>query len=154
MSAGRVVSGDTIVMHYKLGSQSGAELENTFDAEPITLTLGRDELAPSLERYLIGLPLHERHVFMLDPAQAFGYRDEALIQRILLSEFPITLTPQPNAMIEFQMPNGATLAGRVLEVGPSEAVVDFNHPLADCPALFEVEILEINSAAILSPGSR
>lgn len=153
MSEGRVASGDTIVMHYKLGSQSGAELENTFDAEPITLTLGRNELASNLEYYLIGLPLHERHVFMLDPAQAFGYRDEGLIQRIALSEFPATLTPEPDAMIEFQMPSGVTLAGNVLEVGPSEAVVDFNHPLADYPVLFEVEILAINSAAIQPPGS-
>lgn len=148
-----VALGDRILMHYKLGSQSGAELENTFDAEPITLTLGQNELAPNLEQYLIGLPLHERHVFMLDPAQAFGYRDAALIQKILLKEFPAAITPAPDAMIEFQMPNGATLAGRVLEVGANEVVVDFNHPLADCPVLFEVEVLEINSMAIPPPDS-
>lgn len=140
----RVAPGNTILMHYKLGSQNGAELENTFDAGPIEITLGRNELALNLERCLIGLPLHERHVFMLDPAQAFGRRDERLIQRIPLSEFPPEITPQPQAMIEFQMPNGATLPGVIQAIGSSEAVVDFNHPLADCPVLFEVEILEIN----------
>lgn len=140
----RVAPGNTILMHYKLGSQNGAELENTFDADPIEITLGRNELALNLERCLIGLPLHERHVFMLDPAQAFGRRDEHLIQRIPLSEFPPEITPQPQAMIEFQMPNGATLPGVIQAIGSSEAVVDFNHPLADCPVLFEVEILEIN----------
>lgn len=148
-----VAMGDTILMHYKLGSQNGAELENTFDEDPIEITLGRNELAQNLERCLIGLPSHERHVFMLDPAQAFGHRDECLIQRIPLSEFPPEITPHVKAMIEFQMPNGATLPGVIQAIGPSEAVVDFNHPLADCPVLFEVEILEINSPGNHPPGS-
>jgi FKBP-type peptidyl-prolyl cis-trans isomerase 2 len=133
-------------MHYKLASPNGAEFENTFDDDPIEITLGRNELALNLERCLIGLPLHERHVFMLESEQAFGCRDERLIQRIPLSGFPPEITPQAKAMIEFQMPNGATLPGVIQEIGPSEAVVDFNHPLADCPVVFEVEILEINSA--------
>lgn len=139
--------GDTLLMHYKLGSQHGAVLENTFDSDPIEITLGSNDLAQNLEQFLIGLPPHERHVFMLDPVQAFGFRDEALIQRIALSEFPSEITPHAEAVIAFQMPNGASLTGRVMEVGPSEALVDFNHPLADHPVLFEVEILAINSAA-------
>jgi len=140
----RVALGDTIRLHCKLSSPNGTEFENTFDDEPIEITLGQNELALNLERCLINLPLHERHVFMLDPAQAFGCRDERLIQRIPLSEFPPDITPHVKAMIEFQMPNGTTLPGVIQAIGPSEAVVDFNHPLADCPVLFEVEILEIN----------
>jgi len=140
----RVAQGDTILMHYKLASPNGVEVENTFDDEPIEITLGQNELALNLERCLINLSLHERHVFMLDPAQAFGCRDERLIQRLPLSEFPPDITPHVKAMIEFQMPNGTTLPGVIQAIGPSEAVVDFNHPLADCPVLFEVEILEIN----------
>lgn len=139
-----VAPGDTVLMSYKLSSPDGTEFENTFKDEPIEITLGQSELALNLERCLYGLTLHERHVFMLDPAQAFGHRDERMIQRISLAEFPPELTPQPKAMIEFRMPNGTTLTGLIQEVGSSEAVVDFNHPLADCPVLFEVEILKIN----------
>lgn len=148
-----VAQGDTILMHYKLGTQNGAELENTFDNDPIEITLGRNELALNLERCLIGLPLHERHVFMLDPAQAFGCRDERLIQRIPLAEFPPEIAPQVTAMIEFKMPNGATLPGVIQEIEASEAVVDFNHPLADCPVLFEVEVLKITQTGNHPPGS-
>ena len=148
-----VASGDTILMHYKLGSQNGAELENTFDHAPIEITLGQNELAQNLEHYLIGLRLHERHVFMLDPAQAFGYRDERLMQRIPLSEFPPGITPRVAAMIEFQMPNGATLPGLIQAIGLREAVVDFNHPLADSPVLFEVEVLALKQTGNRPPGS-
>lgn len=139
-----VASGDTIKLHYKLSSPNGTVFENTFDDEPMDITLGQNALAQNLENFLIGLPPHERHVFMLDPAQAFGCRDERLIQRIPISEFPATIKPEPRAMIEFQMPNGSSLPGVIQEIGASDAVVDFNHPLADCPVLFEVEILEIS----------
>jgi FKBP-type peptidyl-prolyl cis-trans isomerase 2 len=33
----------------------------------------------------------------------------------------------------------------------SAAVVDFNHPLSDCPVHFEVEILQITPVAQLPP---
>lgn len=138
-----IVSGDTIQMHYKLSSRNEVVLENTFDEAPIQITLGSGELALNLEQYLIGLPLHERHVFMLDPVQAFGFRDERLIQRIPLAEFPPGMALQEQAMIAFKMPNGTTLPGLVLTLEPNQAVVDFNHPLADCAVLFEVEVLEI-----------
>ena len=139
-----VASGDTLRLHYTLSSQNGTVFENTFDDEPIEIALGKNDLAQNLEHFLIGLPLHERHVFMLEPAQAFGCRDERLIQRIPLTEFPAAIKPEPRAMIEFQMPNGTTMPGVIQEIGTSEAVVDFNHPLADCSVIFEVEILEIS----------
>jgi FKBP-type peptidyl-prolyl cis-trans isomerase SlpA len=142
----RVAMGDTIRLHLKLSSPNGEVFENTFDDQPMEMILGTNALAPNLEQYLIDLPLHERHVFMLDPAQAFGSSDERLIQRIPLTEFPPDIQPQVKEMIEFQMPNGATMPGVVQNIGASEAIVDFNHPLADCPVIFEVEILEISPA--------
>jgi len=140
--------GDTIVLHYKLSSSSGADIESTFEDAPIEITLGQGELAANLENCLLGLPLHERHVFMLEAAQAFGCWSESLVQRLPLTEFPPDMVLAPQTMIEFQLPNGTTLPGVIREIDQSEAVVDFNHPLSDCPVNFEVEVLEIKQ-----PGS-
>jgi len=140
--------GDTIVLHYKLSSSNGADIESTFEGEPLEITLGQGELAWNLENCLLGLPLHERHVFMLEAAQAFGCHDESLVQRLPLTEFPPYMRLAPQMMIEFQLPNGTTMPGVIREIDQSEAVVDFNHPLSDCPVNFEVEVLEIKR-----PGS-
>jgi len=140
--------GDTIVLHYKLSSSSGADIESTFEDAPIEITLGQGELAANLENCLLGLPLHERHVFMLEAAQAFGCWSESLVQRLPLTEFPPDMVLAPQTMIEFQLPNGTTLPGVIREIDQSEAVVDFNHPLSDCPVNFEVEVLEINPKKI------
>jgi len=140
--------GDTIVLHYKLSSSNGADIESTFEDAPIEITLGQGELAANLENCLLGLPLHERHVFMLEAAQAFGCWSESLVQRLPLTEFPPDMVLAPQTMIEFQLPNGTTLPGVIREIDQSEAVVDFNHPLSDCPVNFEVEVLEINPKKI------
>jgi len=140
--------GDSIVLHYKLSSSDGTEIESTFDDAPIELTLGQGELAWNLENCLLGLPLNERHVFMLEATQAFGSWNESLVQRLPLTEFPADMSLAPQMMIEFQLPNGTTMPGVVREIDQSEAVVDFNHPLSDCPVNFEVEVLEIKR-----PGS-
>ncbi len=135
--------GDTLLLHYSVSSPTGAIAESTFGGEPVTVTLGQGALAETLERCLIGLTPGERHVFLLEPGQAFGYSDPALVQRMARSAFPADVPLKPNALIEFNLPNGTTLPGLIKEVGQDEVVVDFNHPLSDCPVNFEVEVLEI-----------
>lgn len=142
----RVGAGDTLLMHYKLSSANGAEIESTFAHEPIEITLGQGALAWNLESCLLGLPPHERHVFMLEPAQAFGCFDERLIQRLARADFPADTVLAPQMVMEFQLPNGTSMPGTIQEIGAEEVVVDFNHPLSDCPVHFEVEVLKIVSA--------
>ncbi len=138
-----VGAGATIVLHYKLSSANGVVFENTFDQEPVTLTLGEGGLAWNLEHCLLGLPINERHVFMLEPAQAFGSHDERLVQRLPLTDFSPEMRLAPQMMIEFSLPNGTTMPGTVREIIQNEVVVDFNHPLSDCAVNFEVEVLKI-----------
>lgn len=152
--AGQLVAmGDTIVLDYKISSQTGVDFESTFDDDPIELTIGQGELAASLEQCLLGLAAGERYVFMLEPEQAFGHSDERLVQHIPLESFPPEIALRENTMIEFTLPNGNTLPGVVREIGQAEAMVDFNHPLSDCPVLFEVEVREIRRPADRPPHS-
>jgi len=149
-----VAHGDTVTVHYRLSSQTGHEFESTFGGEPATFVLGQGELADSLERWMIGLPVGETHVFLLEGGQAFGSCDPALVQRIPLADFPPDMQVEAHTLMEFSLPNGTTLPGTVLEKTQSEAVVDFNHPLCDCPVQFEVEVLAIRRPEIRPPGSR
>lgn len=149
-----VAQGDTITLHYRLSSQNGHEIESTFGGEPAVIVMGQGELAENLERWLIGLPVNEVHVFQLEADQAFGRCDPALVQHIPLAEFPSDMPVEPGALIEFALPNGSLLPGTIVEKMQDEAVVDFNHPLCDCHVLFEVEVLAIRRPESPAPGSR
>ena len=135
--------GATVLLHFRISSQHGHEIDSTFSGEPIQITLGQQTLAENLEKCLIGLAVGERHVFQLEPYQAFGVHDAALIQEIDLTEFPQGMLPKENSLIDFTMPSGVTLAGTIKSFTQTHAMVDFNHPLSDCPILFEVEVVQI-----------
>lgn len=145
MSAARTVArGDRIELRYALRPRGGDDLISNFDDDaPETVTLGDGTLAPALEQWLIDLAPGERHVFLLDPWQAFGESQPELIQTLPRGDLPDDTAFEVDQLVEFAMPNGQTLAGHILEIGDEAVKVDFNHPLADLSVEFEVEIVRI-----------
>lgn len=144
MTTRTVAPGDTLELRYALRPRGGDDIVANFDdATPDTVTLGDGTLAPALEEWLIDLPPGERHVFLLDPWQAFGASQPELIQTLPRSDIPDDIVLEVDQLFEFALPNGQTLAGRVLEIGDDTVKVDFNHPLADLCIEFEVEIVRI-----------
>lgn len=136
-------SGDTVILHFRIAVPDGGEIDSTFGAEPATLTLGSGQLAEGLERCLLGLAPGERRAFRLEPREAFGESRPELVQTLPPGRFQGEVPPRPDSLIEFSLPGGETLAGTVKAVTPDGVVVDFNHPLSDCPILFEVEVLAL-----------
>jgi FKBP-type peptidyl-prolyl cis-trans isomerase SlpA len=144
MTARTVAPGDTIQLRYALRPRGSEDIISNFeDAEAETITLGDGTLAPTLEQWLIDLPTGERHVFLLDPWQAFGASQSELIQTLPRTDLPADMIFEVDQLVEFAMPNGQTMAGHILEIGDTAIKVDFNHPLADLCIEFEVEIVRI-----------
>lgn len=49
----------------------------------------------------------------------------------------------PGDVIEFPAPGGTSFSGVLKQLDDTHALLDFNHPLAGRPVVFEVEILGI-----------
>ena len=133
--------GDTVDLRYALRLSDGTEILSNFDdPEADQITLGDGTLAPKLEQWLIGLAEGERHVFLLEPEQAFGVSTPEKIHRLprarIASDTPLNI----DTLVEFTLDDGQTLTGKILNIGMEHVEVDFNHPLADLPLQFEVEI--------------
>ncbi len=132
-----------VTLHYRVATGDDTELVSTFDSTPATLQLGSGELAPTLERCLVGIVVGERHVFLLEPEQAFGSHNPQLVQRVGLADLPPDATPERHGLIEFASPAGAKFTGIVREMDSAAVLVDFNHPLAGKHVRFEVELIGI-----------
>jgi FKBP-type peptidyl-prolyl cis-trans isomerase SlpA len=143
----RVKLDSLVTLHYRVATGDDIEVIATFGSTPATLQLGSGELAPPLEACLEDLPVGERHVFLLEPSQAFGPHNPDLVRRMPKSELPnggADITPL--TLVEFAAPNelgGAKFAGLVREIDESAALIDFNHPLAGKSIRFEVEVIGI-----------
>ena len=147
MTARVAAHGDTLSLRYALRLRDGTEILSNFDdPEPDTLTLGDGTLAPNLEQWLIGLAVGERHVFLLDPEQAFGVSQPDLIHNLPRAEVETGEPLQVTGLVEFTTADGQTLTGQILEIGEETVRVDFNHPLADLPIEFEIEIVQLHES--------
>ncbi len=140
--------GSFLTLHYRLASAAGADVVNTFNDKPATLSLGTGELAPAMEARLIGLPEGARASFDLAAGEAFGARNPQLLQRVkraLLSELGDPDEPYAvGDVVRFPTPDGAgSYAGVVREVGDDWLLFDFNHPLAGAPLRFEVHVIGV-----------
>lgn len=146
--------GDTISLRYALRLTNGSEILSNFDdAQADAFTLGDGTLSPNLEKWLLGIGQGERHVFILEPEQAFGLSSLDKIHQLPANQIAPDLSLQPGNLVEFTMPDGQTLAGKILELGTDTIRVDFNHPLADLPIEFEVEIMQFHETPATHPDT-
>lgn len=150
-----VQQGSFLTLHYRIAGpavdgQPGADIINTFDGKPATLSLGTGELSPAIEQRLIGLIEGTRTSFELPAGEAFGERNPDLLQwvaRKLLNELGDPDEQyKVGDVVQFPTPDGmGQYAGSVQQVKASGDAVqfDFNHPLAGLPVVFEVLVIGV-----------
>lgn len=138
-----VLADSLVTLNYRVSNLEGVEFIGTFDAAPAVLKLGNDELAPALERCLVGMRVDERKVFELPAAEGFGPHMDHLVQRIPRDRLPDGDKLVAHTLLEFDAPNGARFTGLILETDSQTALIDFNHPLAGKPVRFEAQIIGV-----------
>lgn len=137
--------GSGVTMHFSLRLADGMLVESSFDDEPISFVLGDGTLDRGLELALLGLVAGDRQTLSLMPGQAYGMRDEALLQRVRKSLFPEDMLLEPGQIVGFSGEDGEDMAGAIIEIGDDDVQVDFNHPLAGREIEFEVHILAVEN---------
>ena len=143
-----VQPGSFLTLHYRLAGPDGADIINTFNDKPATLSLGTGELAPAMEQRLLGLAEGTRASFDLPAGEAFGERNTELLQRVkrgLLDELgDPDETYHVGDVVQFPTPDGTgAYAGVVREVADEWVLFDFNHPLAGQAVTFEIELIGV-----------
>ena len=136
-----------LTLHYRLSGPQG-DVINTFNDKPATLSLGSGVLSPALEQRLLGVTEGTRTTFELAAGLAFGERNPDMqqwVSKTLLKEMGDP-DEQYNVgdVVQFPAPNGqGSFAGSVQQVTQDSLLFDFNHPLANQPVTFEVQIIGI-----------
>ena len=143
-----VQPGSFLTLHYRLCGPDGADLINTFHDKPATLSLGTGELAPAMEARLLGLPEGARRSFELAPGEAFGARNDQMVQRVKRSLLDEMGDPDERYsvgdVVQFPTPDRKSVyAGVLREIDGDVLVFDFNHPLAGRPVTFEVQLIGV-----------
>ena len=134
-----------VTLFYRIGLTDDQVLEDNFDDEPMTVTLGRGEMAEGLELALIGLKEGDEQTIDIGPDLAFGHIDETLFRSMARVEFDPDIKLEAGLIIEFANEDGDTLPGTILDLNDHEVRVDLNHPLAGQTVRYSVRIVAIDN---------
>ena len=134
--------GDTVKVHYI----AKAEEEVIFDSEtanPLQLTIGKNEILPTLEEALIGMSLGESKTIQVSSEDAFGPYIKELVSKIPRKDIPSNLELKIGQQLQIQDQEGHSILVTIKELDEKEAMLDANHPLAGKDLTFSIELLEI-----------
>lgn len=134
-----------VTLFYRIGLTDDQVLEDNFDDEPMTITLGQGEMAEGLELALIGLKEGDEQTIDIGPDLAFGFIDETLFRSMARAEFDPDLELEAGLIIEFATEEGETLPGTILDLNDQEVRVDLNHPLAGQTVRYSVKIVAVDN---------
>jgi FKBP-type peptidyl-prolyl cis-trans isomerase SlyD len=140
------ISADKVVtIHYTLKNDGGAVLDSSAGGEPLAYIQGHGNLVVGLERALEGRQDGEKLQVVIDPADGYGRRDDALIKRVPKRALQGSGDVKKGMQFQAQTEEGMRLF-TVTAVMGDMVTLDGNHPLADQTLHFDVEVVGVREA--------
>ncbi|MHB8428408.1 MAG: FKBP-type peptidyl-prolyl cis-trans isomerase [Acidiferrobacterales bacterium] len=148
MTACAVAEGCRVTLDFRLLLRDGTLVDCSSDGEPLTIIIGGGDLVAGLEQRLLGLHSGDKRRFEIPAADAYGSRLEDNIHVLPRAHFLPGMGIVPGSVVEFTLPTGEEILGRIMTVEDAEVVVDFSHPLAGHDLVLDVEILAVEHAPV------
>jgi len=135
-----------VTLHYTLTDNEGRVIDQSEDGSFAYLH-GASNIIPGLENALSGKSAGEELSVAVSPEDAYGDRDESMLQQVPKNMFEDTNQIAVGTQFHAQGPNGEMLVVTVMEVQEEHVLVDGNHPLAGVELNFDVKIIEVREAS-------
>jgi FKBP-type peptidyl-prolyl cis-trans isomerase SlyD len=141
------IAKDKVVsIDYKLTGPQGQVLDSSEGRAPLTYVQGNGNIIPGLERELEGKNVGDQVNVTVPAADAYGERDDRLVQSVPKSALGEVQNIQPGMQFRANAPNGQSTVVTVTNVSPDAVTVDANHPLAGMPLTFDVKVVDVRDA--------
>lgn len=141
-----IIEKNTVVsLSYELKNIDGDVLDSS--AEPVNYLFGGyDTIFPKVEQALMGKKIGDSINVDLQPEDAFGDYDEALLQIEPSDVFPAEAL-KVGAQFEGEDPTGDIILYTVTDIADGKVVLDGNHPAAGERLIFSGKVIEVRVAS-------
>lgn len=137
---GEVQAGSSVALSYIGTLDDGTIFYSTEDHEPLTVTIGADQIFPALERALLGMRAGESKNVVLCAEDAYGPRRQENIIKVSRGSFPADRELAQGQKLTVEFAGGTSRVMRVLEFDAAEVTLDGNHALAGCELSFALRV--------------
>ena len=140
----KIEKNTAVTLRYKISDRLGKVLEQS-DEPMAYLHGGYGNTFAKIEEALEGQEAGHRITLELQPQDAYGVRDESLLQAIPKTEFPPGV--KVGGQLRGQDENGQAQVFTVLKVKGDKVFLDGNHPFAGMTLRFDVQVTEVRLAS-------
>jgi FKBP-type peptidyl-prolyl cis-trans isomerase SlyD len=134
-----------VTIHFTLRDEQGAVIDSSSGRAPLSYLHGKGNIIPGLEQALVGKAAGDKLDVTVAPEQAYGRRDERLVQTVARNLFGEIAELKPGMQVRASGRQGARLVN-VVRVERDFVTVDGNHPLAGRTLRFSLEVAEVRKA--------
>jgi len=133
-----------VTLRYKVSDAGTQKLVDEGREPMVYLHGGYDNTFPKVEAALEGQAVGFQTTLSLQPADAFGERDESLVRTIPKSEFPPGV--KVGGQLEGRNDRGEPQHFTVMKIKGPQVILDGNHPLAGKALKFSVTVTGVRAA--------
>ena len=139
----KIEKNTVVTLHYKVSDTLGRLIEEV--KEPMAyLHGGYDNTLPKIEAALEGQENGYQTTLQLKPEDAFGLRDETLVQTIAKRDFPAGV--KVGGQLKGRSENGSEMVFTVMKIKGDAVHLDGNHPWAGKELRFTVKVTDVRAA--------
>lgn len=149
----RIAAGTVVTLAFEL--YSGAEddgrepVDWTEPDAPLTFLFGTGRVLPGLEHVLYGLEAGTEIEAEIAPEDAYGFRDEALVEVVPRARFGAGGPPAVGEHFEARDGGGRARYACVIAIEGDDVRLDLNHPLAGRALRATARVIAVRAATPL-----
>jgi len=140
-------NGDTVKVHYTGTLEDGRVFDTSREREPLEFKAGGGQIISGFESAILGMEVGDTRDFEVAPDEAYGYRQEEMVLKVPVAQFPDHIEPQVGMPLQIKQQEGGTLEMVITDITDEAVTLDGNHPLAGQTLHFQVELVEITDPA-------
>jgi FKBP-type peptidyl-prolyl cis-trans isomerase 2 len=135
-----------VKVHYKGTLDDGSVFDSSEGRDPIEFVEGAHQVIPGFENAVANMQPGDKVSIHLEPAEAYGERDERLVQVIPVESIPNADQLPVGQTVYFRNPAGYPMPALVQKIEDGKVYLDFNHNLAGKALNFELELVSREDA--------
>jgi FKBP-type peptidyl-prolyl cis-trans isomerase SlyD len=136
-----------VAFHYQLQEVGGDYSEDSTGGDPMYYLHGYRGILPGLEEAMSGRQAGDSFSVVLEPAEAYGQRDEDGIKRVPVKHLVEPKRPRIGDIVVVNTRDRKVQA-TVVKLGRFNVDVDINHPLAGKTLQFDVQVVDVREATM------
>jgi peptidylprolyl isomerase len=140
----RAAHNNTVTVKYTGKLADGTIFDASPEDRPLSFILGREEVIKGFEAAVIDMSQGETKTVVIEPDQAYGEPNPALIEEINRADLPENLELIEGRQLEVTQGDGSLLLLMIHKVTKEAVTLDANHPLAGKALTFVIELLEVD----------